>query len=186
MRRSADGPLCRATVTVAVALIDIISRWDNMPFPQLSIPGSATIPIGVRCLRSLREPSSHTPINLEAVLRCLSVAASQKDGMGQASLRRRPCFRQQISALLDPHSCSVSWRSQVDFFAPHSQTSPRKKRGSIRCRIAFAEDHLPSVPLLQRISHCRVHCFVYLTVVMRWGKNDCRAQIKAPTPPDQT
>lgn len=32
MRKSADGPLCRATVTVAVALIDIISRWNNMPF----------------------------------------------------------------------------------------------------------------------------------------------------------
>lgn len=117
MRKSADGPLCRATVTVAVALIDIISRWDNMPFPQLSIPGNAAIPIGVRRLRSLREPSFHTPINLEAVLRCLSAAESQKDGMGQASLRRRPCLRQQISALLDPRVLAVTSRLFCSVFA---------------------------------------------------------------------
>ena len=117
MRKWADGPLCRATVIVAVALIDIISRWNNMPFPQLSIPGSAAIPIGVRRLRSLREPSSHQSRSCAALPISRSVAKTLNGPsipsaavaiFSTADLSiARPAFLQRVLAVASRLFCSA-------------------------------------------------------------------------------
>ena len=144
MRKSADGLLCRATVTVAVALIDIISRWDNMPFPQLSIPGNAAILIGVRRLRNLRELSSHTHQSRScAVLPISRSIAKRRNGPSISSAAvmfstadlsiARPAFLQRVLAVASRLFCSAfaNFTSQKEGL--NTMRNRICRRSSIKC-----------------------------------------------------